>query len=82
MNFDLRSAVLQAAIQGNLTDQRPEDGTAEELLEQIRAEKKKLIIEGKIKREKALPPITEEDIPFDIPKNWVWVIIQNRETEI
>lgn len=73
MNFDLRSAVLQAAIQGNLTDQRPEDGTAEELLEQIRAEKKKLIIEGKIKREKALPPITEEDIPFDIPKNWVWV---------
>ena len=69
----LKNKLLELAIHGNLTDQRPEDGTAEELLERIRAEKKRLIAEGKIKREKALPPITEDEKPFDIPDNWCWV---------
>lgn len=70
---DLRKAVLQAAIQGRLTQQLPEDGNAEDLYQEIQKEKQKLIKEGKIKKEKPLPEITEEDIPFDIPENWVWV---------
>ena len=67
---ELRQAVLQAAIQGKLTEQREEDGTAEELLEEIRKEKERLIREGKIKKEKKLPEIDE--VPFDIPENWCW----------
>lgn len=70
---DLRQAVLQAAIQGKLTKQLPEDGNAKDLLEQIKAEKAKLIKEGKLKKEKPLPEITEDEIPFDIPENWEWV---------
>ena len=69
---DLRQAVLQAAIQGKLTTQRPEDGDARELLKQIAAEKAQLIKEKKIKKEKHLPEITEDEIPFDVPENWVW----------
>ena len=70
---DLRKAVLQAAIQGKLTKQLPEDGNAEDLYKGIRAEKQRLIKEGKIKKEKPLPEISEDDIPFDIPENWKWV---------
>ncbi|MBR0316813.1 MAG: restriction endonuclease subunit S [Synergistaceae bacterium] len=70
---NLRDSLLQAAIQGKLTDQRPEDGTAEDLLKEICAEKKRLIAEGKIKKEKPLPPISDEEKPFDIPDNWTWV---------
>lgn len=70
---DLRQAVLQAAIQGKLTTQRKEDGDARELLKQIAAEKEQLIKEKKIKKEKPLPEITEEEIPFEVPENWVWV---------
>ena len=69
----LRKAVLQAAIQGRLTQQLPEDGNAEDLYKAIQTEKQKLIKEGKIKKEKPLPEITEDDIPFDIPENWKWV---------
>lgn len=68
----LRKAVLQAAIQGRLTEQVSEDGNACELLEEIRAEKERLIKEGKIKKEKPLPQITEYEIPFEIPENWAW----------
>ena len=70
---DLRQAVLQAAIQGKLTKQLPEDGNAKDLLEQIKAEKAKLVKEGKLKKEKPLPEITEEEKPFEIPENWEWV---------
>ena len=69
---DLRQAILQAAIQGKLTKQLPEDGNAKDLLEQIKAEKAKLVKEGKLKKEKPLPEITEDEIPFDIPGNWEW----------
>lgn len=69
---DLRKSILQQAIQGKLVEQRPEEGTAEELYRQIQSEKAKLLKSGKIKKEKPLPPITEEEIPFEIPKNWVW----------
>lgn len=69
----LKSKLIDAGIQGKLTEQLPEDGTAEELLEQIAKEKKQLIKEKKIKVTKALPEITEDEIPFEIPGNWKWV---------
>lgn len=70
---DMQKSILQMAIQGKLVEQRPEEGTAEELYKQIQKEKKKLIKEGKIKKEKTLPEITEDEIPFDIPDSWKWV---------
>ena len=69
---DLRQSVLQAAMQGKLTTQKAEDGDAKDLLLAIREEKEKLVKEKKIKKEKPLTPITDEEIPFDIPENWVW----------
>jgi type I restriction enzyme S subunit len=70
---DMRKSILQYAIQGKLVEQRPEEGTAEELYQQIQAEKQKLIKEGKIKKEKPLAEILESEIPFDIPESWKWV---------
>lgn len=69
----LRASLLQVAIQGKLTKQLPEDGDARDLLKEIEAEKARLIEEKVIKKEKPLPPITEEEIPFEIPENWAWV---------
>ena len=69
----LKAKILDLAVRGNLTEQRPEEGSAEELLARIREEKQRLIAEGKLKKEKPLPEITEEDIPFDIPAGWKWV---------
>jgi len=74
---DLQKSILQLAIQGKLVEQRPEEGTAEELYQQIQAEKQRLIKEGKIKKEKPLPEITEDEIPFDIPENWKWVRLKS-----
>ncbi len=71
--LELKCSILQLAIQGKLVEQRPEEGTAEELYQQILEEKQKLIKEGKIKKEKTLASITEDEIPFDIPANWKWV---------
>lgn len=70
---DMKKSVLQYAIQGKLVEQRTEEGTGEELYQQIQAEKKRLIKEGKIKKEKPLPEIAEDEIPFDIPESWKWV---------
>lgn len=70
---DMKKSVLQYAIQGKLVEQRAEEGTGEELYRQIQEEKKRLIKEGKIKKEKPLPEIAEDEIPFDIPENWKWV---------
>lgn len=69
---DLRQSVLQAAMQGKLTTQKAEDGDARDLLREIRAEKEKLVKEKKGKKEKPLAPLTDEEIPFGIPENWVW----------
>ena len=69
---DMKKSVLQYAIQGKLVEQRPEEGKAEELYRQIQTEKKRLIKEGKIKKEKPLPEIAEDEIPFDIPESWKW----------
>lgn len=74
---DLKKSILQYAIQGKLVEQRPEEGTADDLYAQIQAEKQKLIKEGKIKKEKPLPEITDDEIPFDIPDSWRWVRIGN-----
>ena len=70
---ELKNSILQLAIQGKLVEQRPEEGTAQELYAQIQAEKQRLIKEGKIKKEKPLPEITENEKPFDIPDGWMWV---------
>ena len=72
---ELKNSILQLAIQGKLVEQRPEEGTAQELYAQIQAEKQRLINEGKLKKEKPLPEITENEKPFDIPDEWMWVRI-------
>lgn len=73
---NLRQAILHDAIQGKLTEywrkDNPDVEPAAELLKKIKAEKEKLIKEKKIKKEKLLPPITKEEIPFDLPKGWEW----------
>ena len=70
---DMKKSILQQAIQGKLVEQRPEEGTAQELYAQIQAEKQRLIKEGKLKKEKPLPEITEDEKPFEIPEGWMWV---------
>ena len=69
----LKASILQYAIQGKLVAQRPEEGTGEELYQQIQAEKQRLIQEKKIKKEKTLAEIAEDEIPFEIPESWKWV---------
>ena len=69
---DMKKSILQYAIQGKLVEQRPEEGTGEELYQQIQAEKQRLIAEKKIKKEKPLAEISEDEIPFDIPESWKW----------
>ena len=73
---DMKKSLLQYAIQGKLVEQRPEEGTAEELFAQIQAEKQRLIAEKIIKNEKPLPEITDDEKPFDIPESWKWVRVQ------
>ena len=68
----LPKSILQAAVQGKLVPQNPSDEPASVLLERIRAEKAKLIKAGKLKKEKPLPPITADEIPYDLPDGWVW----------
>ena len=70
---DMKKSILQMAMQGKLVEQRPEEGTADGLYEQIVAEKAQLIKDGKIKKEKPLPEIAEDEIPYEIPSSWRWV---------
>lgn len=74
---DMKKSLLQYAIQGKLVEQRPEEGTAEELFTRIQEEKQRLIAEKKIKTEKLLPEITEDEKPFDIPESWKWVRLRD-----
>ncbi len=74
---DMKKSILQLAMQGKLVEQRPEEGTADELYQQIVVEKARLIKEGKIKKEKPLAEISEDEIPFDIPESWKWVRLGN-----
>lgn len=78
----LRKSILQQAVQGKLTERDPSDEPAIELLDRIRAEKAKLIAEGKIKKEKIIPVISEEDQPFDIPDTWAWTTVADTCTNI
>ena len=70
---DLKNSILQLAMEGKLVEQRKEEGTARELLQAIQEEKARLVAEKKIKKTKPLPPVTEEEKPFDIPESWEWV---------
>lgn len=79
---DMQKSILQYAMQGKLVEQMAEEGTGEELYCQIQAEKEKLIKDGKIKKEKRLPEILENEIPFDIPKSWKWVKLNSIVTII
>ncbi|WP_405352266.1 restriction endonuclease subunit S [Nonlabens sp. Asnod3-H03] len=82
---NLRQSILQEAVQGKLTadwrSSHPElvEGShhASNLLKRIQEEKAQLIADKKIKKEKALPPITKEDIPYELPKGWVWCRLGN-----
>ena len=78
----LKSKIIDAGIQGKLTEQLPEDGTAEELYQQIQQEKLTLEKAGKIKKSKPLPPISDEEKPFDILDNWKWVSVGDVCTNI
>ena len=73
----LRKSILQMAIQGKLVPQNSSDEPASVLLQKIRAEKEKLIKEGKIKRDKETSSIIESEIPFDIPETWEWVSLSS-----
>ncbi|MDY0274261.1 MAG: restriction endonuclease subunit S [Desulfomicrobium sp.] len=74
---ELRKAILQLAVMGRLVPQNPDDPPASQLLEEIRTEKKRLIAEGKIKKQKPLPAIKPEEIPYEIPESWEWVYVNN-----
>jgi type I restriction enzyme S subunit len=69
----LHQSILQEAVQGKLVKQDPKDEPASELLKKIKAEKEKLIREGKIRKEKPLAPISENEIPYELPIGWIWV---------
>lgn len=73
----LKSKLIDAAIQGKLTEQLPEDGTAEELYQQIQEAKKKKVLSGKVKRVKKLPVITSKDALFVTPDNWRWCMLES-----
>ena len=82
---DLKKAILQLAVMGKLVPQDSSDPPASELLKEIEAEKKKLIKEGKIKKQEPLPPIKPEEVPYVLPTGWEWVrfgaITINRDSE-
>ena len=69
----LEQTLLQLAVRGLLVPQDPQDEPASVLLQRIRAEKDRLIAAGQIKRDKPLPPITDEEKPFELPVGWAWV---------
>lgn len=68
----LKQTILQLAVMGKLVKQDPNDEPASKLLERIAVEKQQLIKDGKIKKQKALPPITDEEKPFELPNCWTW----------
>ena len=78
---ELRTSVFQFAVQGKLVEQRPEEGTGEELFQQIQVEKRALIKAGVFKKDKPLTEITEDEIPFDVPDTWEWVRLDDVVTK-
>ena len=78
----LEQTILQLAVRGLLVPQDPQHEPASELRRRIRAEKEKLIAEGKIKRDKPLPPIAEDEQPFELPQGWEWVTLESLASQI
>lgn len=78
----LTAKLIDAGIQGKLTEQFPEKGNAADLYEEIRAKKVEFVKVGKIKKEKTLPEIPKDEIPFNIPSNWKWVRLGNISAKI
>ncbi|QPL45337.1 restriction endonuclease subunit S [Halomonas sp. A40-4] len=78
----LRELILELAMRGKLVEQDPSDEPASMLLERIAKEKAQLVKEGKIKKPKKLPEITEEERPFDLPDNWTWARLGNITSKI
>lgn len=75
--INLRHSILQEAVQGKLITQDPTDEPANVLLEEIKVEKERLIKDKKIKREKPMPEITVDEIPYELPQGWEWVRLGN-----
>lgn len=69
----LEQTILQLAVRGLLVPQDPTDENASVLLQKIRTEKDHLIAQGKIKRDKPLPPLTDDEKPFELPQGWEWI---------
>ncbi len=78
----LENKICETGIKGDLTEQLPEDGSAEELFETIQNEKCHLIVEKQIKKEKPMAAISEEEKPFEIPKSWKWVRLADISNKI
>ena len=78
----LEQTLLQLAVRGLLVPQDPSDEPASFLLQKIRTEKDHLIAQGKIKRDKPLPPITDEEKPFELPQGWRWVRLRRLVTHL
>ncbi|SIS82486.1 restriction endonuclease subunit S [Neptunomonas antarctica] len=76
----LRELILELAVRGKLVEQDPDDEPAEVLLKRIVAERDQLIKDKKIKKQKTLPPISDEEKPFELPKGWKWVRLQGLTT--
>lgn len=68
----LKQTILQLAVMGKLVPQDPDDEPASELLKRIEQEKAQLVKEGKIKKQKPLPPVSDEEKPFELPQGWEW----------
>ncbi|EDV5314021.1 restriction endonuclease subunit S [Salmonella enterica] len=73
----LKQTILQLAVMGKLVPQDPNDEPASELLKRIAQEKAQLVKDGKIKKQKPLPPISDEEKPFDLPSGWVWCLFED-----
>ena len=78
----LRASILQYAMEGKLVKQDPNDEPASELLKKLKSERTRSVIEGKIKKSKKLPPITDNEKPFDIPDNWEWVRLNDLSANV
>lgn len=78
----LKQTILQLAVMGKLISQDPSDEPAGVLLEKIAKEKKRLIKEGKIKKQEPLPEISEDEKPFELPQGWVWTRLGNLSSNI
>jgi type I restriction enzyme S subunit len=68
----LRELILQLAVRGKLVPQDPNDEPACVLLERIAAEKARLVKAGKLPKPRPLPPVSEDEVPFEVPEGWVW----------